>query len=128
MQTQLNNSELKPHKFAPMSIDNIDILQPYGFVSCLNATRSGQRPSVQCVQPLPLTGNLTRYDISSTNITTNKRPPVNTPVPREECKRRQRTLTEQHSPHSVLLQNPVAEEPTPVGGDMTLCESTEYHY
>ena len=82
VQTQLNNSELKPHKFAALSIDNNDISCSHmGFY---RATRSWQGPSVQCVQPLPLTGNLTRDDISSTNITTNKRPPVNTPVPREE--------------------------------------------
>ena len=60
-------SELEPQKFATVSIDNIDILQPYGFVSCLDATRSWRGASVQCVQPLPLSGNLTTDDILSTD-------------------------------------------------------------
>ena len=48
--------DLKPQKLAAVSIDNIDILQPYGFVSCQDATRSWHGTSVQCVQPLPTSG------------------------------------------------------------------------
>ena len=47
-------SDLVPQPFAAVSIDNIDILQPFGFVSCQDATRSWHGTSVQCTQPLPL--------------------------------------------------------------------------
>ena len=51
-------ADLEPQKFAAVSIDNIDILQPYGFVSCLDATRSWHGTSVQSVQSLLLSGHL----------------------------------------------------------------------
>lgn len=117
VQTQLSEgliADLEPQEFAAVSIDNIDILQPYGFVSCLDATRSWHGTSVQSVQPLPLSGHLRADDLLSTRtagITTKKRTyssPVNTPVPREKHKRRQRTLTEQHPPHSTIQQEPTA--------------------
>ena len=44
------------------SVDNIDILQPHAFVSCTDATRSWHGTSVQCTQPLPLTGLLESED------------------------------------------------------------------
>ena len=113
-------SDLDPETFSVVSVDNVDILQPYGFVSCLDATRSWHGTSVQCVQPLPLTGQLTRDDVlvSSTvaHTTSNKRmcsSPANTPIPREKNKRRRRTLTEQSSPHSTME----TQEPTVLPSD-----------
>ena len=101
-------SDLATQKFAAVSIDNIDILQPYGFVSCTDATRSWHGTSVQCVQPLPLSGNLTDDNVLPPvqGVHTNKRTcnsPVNTPVAREKYKRRRRTLAERSSPHTELV-------------------------
>ena len=56
-------SDLVPERFAAVSIDNIDILQPFGFVSCLDASRSWHGTSVQCAQPLPISGHLTLDDV-----------------------------------------------------------------
>lgn len=58
-------ADLEPQKFAAVSTDNIDILQPYGFVSCLDATRRWHGTSVQNVQPLPLSGHLRADDLLS---------------------------------------------------------------
>ena len=99
-----------------MSIDNIDILQPYGFVSCLDAAKSWHGTSVQCTQPLPISGHLTPDDVltpATVSGATNKRmcsSPVNTPIPREKHKRRRRTLTEHASPYSTMVTE--SQEPT----------------
>lgn len=50
--------DLEPNMFTAISIDNIDILQPFSFVSSLDATRSWHGTSVQCVQPHPSSGHL----------------------------------------------------------------------
>ena len=50
-------------KVTVVSIDNVDVLQPYAFVCTLDNTRSWHGTSVQCVQPLPKSGNLTESDI-----------------------------------------------------------------
>ena len=106
-------SDLAPQRFAAVSIDNIDILQPYGFVSCLDATRSWHGTSVQCTHPLPVSGHLTPDDVltpATVSGATNKRmcsSPVNT---REKHKRRRRTLTEHASPHSTMVTE--SQEPT----------------
>ena len=98
--------DLKPQKLAAVSIDNIDILQPYGFVSCQDATRSWHGTSVQCVQPLPTSGNMTDDDIRAsprTEVTSGKHrlsSPAKTPTPNKKLKRRRRTLTELPSPPS----------------------------
>ena len=108
-------SDLKGAIFSAVSIDNIDILQSYGFVSCLDTTRSWHGTSVQCVQPLPISGHLTSDDKlapSTTDCTTNKRmcsSPAHTPIPREKHKRRRRT--QQPSPHSTSVIP--SQEPTP---------------
>ena len=47
-----------------VSIDNLDILQPHAFVSCTDAIRSWHGTSVQCMQPLPLTGILKAGDMN----------------------------------------------------------------
>lgn len=49
--------ELQPQKLVTVSIDNVDILESHGFVSCQDATRSWHGTSVQCVQPLPISGH-----------------------------------------------------------------------
>ena len=102
-------SDLVPQRFATVSVDNIDILQPFAFVSCQDLSRSWHGTSVQCTQPLPLSGHLTPDDFltsASTQVTDcSKRTcssPANTPIAKEKHKRRRRTLTE-HSPHTVLV-------------------------
>ena len=99
-------SDLQHHMFAAISIDNIGILQPFSFVSSLDETRSWHGTSVQCVQPLPISGHLTSNDLLSPRTTENRSSkhiwssPVNPPIPRE---RRKRTLTEHASPHSTMV-------------------------
>lgn len=60
--------ELKPHMFTAVSVDNIDILQPYSFVSSLDLTRSWHVSLVQCVQPHPISGHLTSEDTLSSSL------------------------------------------------------------
>ena len=98
--------ELEERALSIVSIDNIDILQPHAFVSCTDATRSWHGTSVQCVQPLPLTGILEEEELNVlTRSCSRKHPassPAASPIPMEKRKRRRRTLTELHSPHSSL--------------------------
>ena len=88
---------------------SIDILQSYAFVSCQDATRSWHGTSVQCVQPLPISGHLTADDCHVTPVTGilgRKHPissPIGTPIPVEKRKRRRRTLTEHASPHTAMV-------------------------
>ena len=92
VQTRLSEGikpNLEPNKLAIVSVDNIDILQPYGFVSCQDATRSWHGTSVQCVQPLLVSGHLTQEDLLAPPKTQKKRPPTSpasTPVPTEKHK------------------------------------------
>ena len=62
-------SYLAQDKFTVVTVDNVDILQPYAFVSTLNATRSWHGTSVQCIQPLPHSGNLTELDFHDHSAT-----------------------------------------------------------
>lgn len=94
--------------FSAVSIDNIDILQPFSFVSCLEATRSWHGTSVQCVQPLPISGHLTTDDTLTPQTTDSRSKrvrtsPTNSPLPVEKSKQRKRTLTEHASPHSEMV-------------------------
>ena len=102
-------SDLVPECFVAVPIDNIDILQPYGFVSSLDATRSWHGTSVQCTQPLPISGCLTQDDVFpfclDQQIDSKKRvcsSPAHTPIAKEKHKRRRRTLIN-HSPHTALV-------------------------
>lgn len=52
VETRLATGVKASNVLTTVSIDNMDILQPYGFVSCLNASRSWHGTSVQ---PLPVT-------------------------------------------------------------------------
>ena len=56
-------AQLVEGKVTVVSIDNVDVLQPYVFVCTLDNTRSWHGTSVQCVQPLPISGNLTELDL-----------------------------------------------------------------
>ena len=116
VQTRLSQGikpDLEPNKLAVVSIDNIDILQPYAFVSCQDATRSWHGTSVQCVQPLPVSGHLTQEDLLASPKTHKKRPPTSpagTPIPTEKHKRRRRTLTELASPHTTMVAHTQGEQ------------------
>ena len=89
-----------------LSVDNIDILQPHAFVSCTDATRSWHGTSVQCMQPLPVSGLLEEGDKNALQPGNSRKHPATSPtaspVPVERNKRRRRTLTEFHSPHTSL--------------------------
>ncbi len=106
------SADLKPGMYATATVDNIDIIQPFAFVSCLDASRSWHGTSVQCIQPLPETEYLSQDLVPSshasqlttrTHIQTTS--PVNTPIPHEKHKRRRRTLTE-FSPHTSITVAP----------------------
>ena len=62
------SSYLAQDKFTVVTVDNVDILQPYAFVSTLDATRSWHGTSVQCIQPLPHSGNLTELDFHDHSV------------------------------------------------------------
>ncbi len=135
VQTRLSRGikpDLQPQKFTAVSIDNIDILQSHGFVSCQDATRSWHGTSVQCVQPLPFSGHLTPEDLlthvpQDTGNTRKRLPtsPAGTPIPTEKHKRRRRTLTEQASPHTGLV-NPTALPSTTSAELFDAIDSSEY--
>ena len=113
-------SELQPQMFTAVSVDNIDILQPYSFVSATNLTRSWHGTSVQCVQPHPLSGHLTSEDVLNqdpVNASNSGKhalsSPIGTPIAVEKHKRRKRTLTEgtMPSPHTVLVHPEQLSDP-----------------
>ena len=97
--------EFQPQMFTAVSVDNIDILQPYSFVSASDLTRSWHGTSVQCVQPHPLSGHLTGEDMLPLGPMRSKHAPsspIRTPIAVEKHKWRKRTLTEGNnssSPH-----------------------------
>ena len=101
--------EIDKRALSIISIDNIDILQPHAFVSCTDATRSWHGTSVQCVQPLPLTGILEQDELHMSSHSHTRKHPASSPtaspaspVPVQRSKRRRRTLTELPSPHTGL--------------------------
>lgn len=94
---------LEPMKFTISSIDNIDILQPHAVVSSLDATRSWHGTSVQCMQPLPVTGTLTPDEAVISHTQFSSLQPIASPILLQRHKRRRRTLTEQFSPHTHLV-------------------------
>jgi len=72
-------------------------MQSHGFVSSQDATRSWHGTSVQCVQPLPVSGNLTPDDVLRLKEAGQGRKrlpasPAGTPIATEKQKRRRRTL------------------------------------
>ena len=99
-------SHINKEALSIVSVDNIDILQPHAFVSCMDATRSWHEISVQCMQPLPITGLLEAEDKNEPQMYTPHKhlasSPTESPVPVEKSKHRRRTLTESHSPHTTL--------------------------
>ena len=105
--------QLQPHMLSIISIDNIDILQPHALVSCTDKTRSWHGTSVQCVQPLPLSGTLSQEEVLRGNEAQKRQfsSPVASPMPVEKHKRRRRTLTEQPSPHTHMTQPRLQDSP-----------------
>ena len=89
-----------------VSVDNIDILQPHAFVSCTDATRSWHGTSVQYMQALPVSGLLEEGNKNALQPGNSQKHPATSPtaspVPVERNKRRRRTQTEFHSPHTTL--------------------------
>ena len=55
--------ELNKNALSIVSIDNIDILQTHAYVSSTDSSRSWHGTSVQCVQPLPITGILSPEEL-----------------------------------------------------------------
>ncbi len=106
------SADLKPGMYATATVDNVDIIQPFAFVSCLDASRSWHGTSVQCIQPLPETGHLSQDLVSTSHASTSTTrthiettSPIHTPIPHERHKRRRRTLTE-FSPHTSITVAP----------------------
>ena len=124
--------QLQPHAFSIISIDNIDILQPHAIVSSMDKTRSWHGTSVQCVQPLPVSGTLSQEVL--TGHDTRKRPSsthVASPMPVEKQKQRRRTLPEQPSPHSQMLQPSLKDRPISLVGEyqtQVLTQMTIHNY
>ena len=109
--------EIEKRALSIVSVDNIDILQPHSFVSCTDATRSWHGTSVQCVQPLPITGILQKEDLAKITEPTYSRKhpassPTASPILVEKSKRRRRILTELPSPHSTLSMPQVCRMPS----------------
>ena len=107
-------SELQPLKLSIVSVDNINIMQSHGFVSSQNATRSWLGTSVQCVLPLPVSGNLTPDDVLRLKEAGQGRKrlpasPAGIPIATEKQKRRRRTLTEQCPPHTTMIDPSVLQ-------------------
>lgn len=96
--------ELVPNKLIIVSIDNIDILQLHAMVSSLDDTRSWHGTSVQCVQPLPLSGTLSQSE--KLQPTSRKHAATTSPALVEKHKRRRRTISEQTSPHTQVAAIP----------------------
>ena len=126
------------NSFTAVSMDNIDILQPYAMVYSRNISRSWHGTSVQCVQPLPLTGVMSTDEFITGNqlITCTQR----NKHPREDVlpsslvpkdKRWRRTLSEKALPHSdALEQNALAHSflthPLAIGNQLT-CTVSQPH-
>ena len=91
-----------------ISIDNVDILQPHAIVSSLDATRSWHGTSVQCIQPLPQSTQLTEEEKATTTSAGDDQP--QSPIPVQPSKRRRRTLMECSLPHTELATPPRDEE------------------
>ena len=94
--------ELNEHALSIVSIDNIDILQTHAFVSSTDGSRSWHGTSVQCVQPLPVTGILGQGELTqpARQRKHHASSPTASPVLVGKCKRRKRTIS---SPHSTFL-------------------------
>ena len=64
-----------------VSVDNIDILQPHAFVSYTDASRSWHGTSVQCAQPLPVTGVLQQEELTTTiQHSRSRKHPATSPI------------------------------------------------
>jgi hypothetical protein len=83
-----------------VSIDNIDILQPWTIVSCMIPSCSWHGTSIQCVQPQPSTITLQRNNSTTTHPSANEltntgkracSSPIQSPKPKQ-CAKRQRNL------------------------------------
>lgn len=96
---------LVPEVLTVVSMDNIDILQPNAIVSTLDATRSWHGTSVQCLQPLPVTGTLTPEEKVSPNVVPSSSSPELTMA---RPAKRMRTLTEARSPSHPLQDAPTS--------------------
>jgi hypothetical protein len=109
------SSCLVPNALSFISIDNIDILQPWAMVSSLTPGRSWHGTSVQCVQPRPIT--MTQHAEHSNCVQandidgrhhelTNKRPhtsPAQSPAVKQHAK--QRRSLEKDLTHATVMEN-----------------------
>jgi hypothetical protein len=84
-------TSLKLDMITLVSLDNVDILQPYAIVAATDATRSWHGTSVQCMQPLPLSGALSE-DEKVSMVPSELSSPSSPPIQRSK---RRCALTEQ---------------------------------
>lgn len=106
---------LTPNTLSIITIDNVDILQPYAMISALKS-HGWHGTSIQCVQPRPITiklSNVSSQSISSELTTPPKRgcsSPISSPIPKQLAKR-PRTFTE-NSSHTAVINPGITAEVT----------------
>ncbi len=85
----------------------------FAYVSGLDASRSWHGTSTQLIQPLTVSGDLSKEDVCTQNEPSHiprsycqATSPINSPMPKNKSKCQRRTLTEQPSPHTTISLPP----------------------
>ena len=109
-----------------LTVDNVDILQSNAVVSSLDATRSWHGTSVQCIQPLPKSEELSLQELVITTCACDQ-DRFQSPIPVQRQKRRRRTIIEACSPHTQMVvprHEVIKSTYTTITSDLNLQELT----